>query len=204
MSSLLRLVRQTLTIARRDFVATVFTPTFLIFLFAPLLMLGFGLIGGLGAAKVNDSGADKAAIVAIVPPSAHAEAMRAADLSLRRVFRASEMPPPLRTPLIGVPCGRPVTSRGVSITTLTESAGWNVSRAFIGSTSIGPSPHLSACTESCQCQPVGSVRVAITSTAPNTRMTKAPIVAARVMLSKLSGVVLQTLSGAKCAACMPT
>ena len=36
MSNARRLIRQTLTIARRDFVATVFTPTFLIFLFAPL------------------------------------------------------------------------------------------------------------------------------------------------------------------------
>ena len=33
-----RLIRQTMTIARRDFIATVFTPIFLLFLFAPLIM----------------------------------------------------------------------------------------------------------------------------------------------------------------------
>ena len=34
-----RLIRQTMTIARRDFIATVFTPIFLLFLFAPLIMV---------------------------------------------------------------------------------------------------------------------------------------------------------------------
>ena len=49
-----RTLRQTLTIARRDFVATVFTPIFLLFLFAPVIMGSFGAIGGLGAASVAD------------------------------------------------------------------------------------------------------------------------------------------------------
>ena len=48
-SNFRRMIRQTLTIARRDFVATVFTPTFLIFLFTPVIMLSFGAIGGFGA-----------------------------------------------------------------------------------------------------------------------------------------------------------
>ena len=89
-----RSVRQALTVARRDFIATVFTPTFLIFLFAPLLMIGFGLIGGIGAARVSAGDADRARIVAIVPP-AQARAMQAADRSLRGVFRRGEAPPPL-------------------------------------------------------------------------------------------------------------
>ena len=63
MSSIARLIRQTMTIARRDFVATVFTPTFLLFLFAPLMMVGFGAIGGVGAASISKSGDDKARIV---------------------------------------------------------------------------------------------------------------------------------------------
>lgn len=91
-----RAVRQTITIARRDFVATVFTPTFLIFLFAPLLMLGFGLIGGIGAAKVSESGDDRARIIAVAAP-ADAARLTTVDRSLRRIFRTSEVPPVLLT-----------------------------------------------------------------------------------------------------------
>ena len=43
MSNFRRTVRQTLTVARRDFVATVFTPTFLIFLLAPLISVTLAL-----------------------------------------------------------------------------------------------------------------------------------------------------------------
>ena len=43
-----RLIRQTMTIARRDFIATVFTPIFLLFLFAPLIMVAFSTIGARG------------------------------------------------------------------------------------------------------------------------------------------------------------
>ena len=67
MSSFRRTLRQTLTIARRDFVATVFTPIFLLFLFAPLIMGSFGAIGGLGAQSVADGSASRARVVAIVP-----------------------------------------------------------------------------------------------------------------------------------------
>lgn len=91
-----RLIRQTLTIARRDFVATVFTPTFLIFLLAPLIMISFGLVGGLGASSMATSGAAKDRIVAIVA-APQARAMAAADRRLRRVFRDEEAPPPLHT-----------------------------------------------------------------------------------------------------------
>src|SRR3569623_344311 len=66
MSRLGTLVRQTLTIARRDFVATVFTPTFLIFLFAPVVMGSFGAIGGLGANAAPHGGGDKTRLVALV------------------------------------------------------------------------------------------------------------------------------------------
>lgn len=89
-----RALRQTLTVARRDFIATVFTPTFLIFLFAPLLMLGFGLIGGLGAAKVSGGDRDKVQLVALVGPDEGAR-MIAADRSMRAIFRRGEAPPML-------------------------------------------------------------------------------------------------------------
>ncbi len=94
MSNFRRAARQTLTVARRDFIATVFTPTFLIFLFAPLLMLGFGLIGGVGAARVSGGDREKVQIVALVAPADGAR-MLAADKALREIFRRGEAPPML-------------------------------------------------------------------------------------------------------------
>ncbi|MDQ2877847.1 MAG: ABC transporter permease [Pseudomonadota bacterium] len=91
------MVRQTLTIARRDFVATVFTPTFLIFLFAPVIMGSFGAIGGLEASAAAGGAGDKDRIVAIVAGDA-ARDMVAVDARLRRVFREpGDAPPMLQT-----------------------------------------------------------------------------------------------------------
>lgn len=95
MTPLRRAVRQTLTIARRDFIATVFTPTFLIFLLAPLLMIGFGAIGGLGAATMSSTRAEKAQIVVVLPPGGAADDLRTIDTSLRGMFRRDAVPPPL-------------------------------------------------------------------------------------------------------------
>lgn len=90
-----RLARQTLTIARRDFTAIVFTPTFLIFLLAPLIMLSFGAIGGLGASSMADNAIGRLRIVAIANAD-DAAALKAADERLRRLFRSDEgAPPPL-------------------------------------------------------------------------------------------------------------
>ena len=94
MSRFRRTLRQTLTIARRDFVATVFTPIFLLFLFAPVLMGSFGAIGGMGAASMNDGAADRSRLVAIVQP-ATAAAMEGEDRRLRALFRRDERPAPL-------------------------------------------------------------------------------------------------------------
>ena len=90
-----RAVRQTLTIARRDFIATVFTPIFLLFLFAPVIMGSFGAIGGMGAASVSGN-SDKTRIVAIVPRG-QARPMAEADTQLRAMFRKDEAPPALTT-----------------------------------------------------------------------------------------------------------
>ena len=96
--SLARTLRQALTIARRDFIATVFTPIFLLFLFAPVIMGSFGAVGGLGAASVADGRGDRARIVAIVP-DAQARTIAEADTRLRDVFRRSEEAPPGLTTL---------------------------------------------------------------------------------------------------------
>ncbi len=96
MSQTRRLIRQTMTIARRDFIATVFTPIFLLFLFAPLIMVAFSTIGALGAAQAADHGADRVRILAIVP-DATAAAFAAADRQSRTIFRRDEEPPKLVT-----------------------------------------------------------------------------------------------------------
>jgi len=94
MNNALRTFRQALTIARRDFVATVFTPVFLLFLFAPVLLGSFSAISGMGAASVADSRGDKSRIVAILP-DAPARTMAAADARLRTAFRRSDEAPPV-------------------------------------------------------------------------------------------------------------
>ena len=50
MNAFLRNMR---VVARRDFLAIVATPTFLLFLLAPLFMLAMGLAGGTGAAQLG-------------------------------------------------------------------------------------------------------------------------------------------------------
>ncbi len=94
MSRFRRTLRQTFTIARRDFIATVFTPIFLLFLFAPVIMGSFGAIGGMGAASVSGGAQDKTRIIAIVPATT-ARPIDEADTRLRGMFRGDEAPPEL-------------------------------------------------------------------------------------------------------------
>jgi ABC-2 type transport system permease protein len=89
-----RRLRQTLTIARRDFTATVFTPIFLLFLFAPVIMGSFGAIGGLGAASVSAGSAEKERLVVIASPR-EAAALVAADRQLRGLVGGESGPPAL-------------------------------------------------------------------------------------------------------------
>ena len=90
-----RLIRQTAVIARRDFVATVATPTFLLFLMAPFFMLAFALVGGIGASQVTRGAQIHAEIVALVPAGDGAKLM-AADRALRTIYQPGEAPPSLR------------------------------------------------------------------------------------------------------------
>lgn len=75
-------LRAMIVVARRDFVSIVATPTFLLFLLAPLFMLAMSLAGGLGASKLADSARSAARTVALVDADA-VEALRAADTRLR-------------------------------------------------------------------------------------------------------------------------
>lgn len=88
-------VRQALTIARRDFVATVFAPTFLLFLLTPVLMIGFGIVGGKSAATASDTGRAKEVMVVITTPK-RGEAFTRIDAQLRSLFGSPAARPPLR------------------------------------------------------------------------------------------------------------
>ncbi|WP_448659692.1 ABC transporter permease [Sphingomonas sp. CJ99] len=96
MNGLSRLIRDAMTVARRDFVATVATPTFILFLLAPLFMLGFGAIGGGAAATVGKSSEEKQRIYAVLPPE-DARAFAAADKQARTLFSRRDDTPPLVT-----------------------------------------------------------------------------------------------------------
>ena len=80
-----RMLRQALTVARRDFTATVMTPTFLLFLLSPLLMIGFATIGSMSATSAAGSGEERQRVVAIVGPAKAAE-LAAVDEQLRELL----------------------------------------------------------------------------------------------------------------------
>ena len=83
-SGIARLFRESMVVARRDFLAVVATPTFLLFLLAPLFMLGMGMVGGLGASGMADSANSKDRIVIIADESEHA-AIRIAEKRIREL-----------------------------------------------------------------------------------------------------------------------
>lgn len=80
-----RLLRKALTVARRDFTATVMTPTFLLFLLSPLLMIGFATIGSMSASSAAGSGEERQRVVAIAGPAKAAE-LAAVDKQLRELL----------------------------------------------------------------------------------------------------------------------
>lgn len=87
-------LRSLFVIARRDFLSIVATPTFFIFLLAPLFMLVMALAGGVGASQLADSARGAGRIVAVVGP-ADAKALRDADDRLRHALAGSNNAPPL-------------------------------------------------------------------------------------------------------------
>jgi ABC-2 type transport system permease protein len=95
MSNFSRTLRQALTVARRDFTATVFTPTFLLFLLAPVLMIAFGTVGGIGAQSMV--GDDEGMRMVVIAPPGDAKALGQVDAQLRTLFpkKSELMPPPL-------------------------------------------------------------------------------------------------------------
>lgn len=84
-------LRQAAVIARRDFIATVATPAFLMFLLAPLFMLIFAMVGGTGARMIADSGDDAQRLV-VIADADHGAYFEAADARIRATFPAGIAP----------------------------------------------------------------------------------------------------------------
>ena len=74
-------------VARRDFGSIVFTPTFLLFLLAPLFFVGFAMLGGGGARALASNAGASMRMVAIVPAEETA-AFQAVDARMRRISAA--------------------------------------------------------------------------------------------------------------------
>ncbi len=83
-----------LIIARRDFLAVVATPTFLLFLLAPLFMIVLAALGGSGASQVAVSSANAARIAVIAAPS-DVEDIKTANEALRGLTGRFAGPPEL-------------------------------------------------------------------------------------------------------------
>ncbi len=105
-----RFLRQALVIARRDFTAVVLTPTFLIFLAAPLFMLGVATIGSLGAVNVVEGSRER---VVVLADGATAERLRIAERQVRAIAGPEPGPPPVSFEALSDPT-RAVQREGVS------------------------------------------------------------------------------------------
>lgn len=86
--------RQVTVVARRDFKAVVATPTFLLFLLAPLFMILMSLLGVTGAAQMAGKSQDRTRIAAIAT-AADGQALLAADARLRDLLPGELQPPKL-------------------------------------------------------------------------------------------------------------
>jgi len=84
-------LRQAAVIARRDFIATVATPAFLMFLLAPLFMLIFAMVGGTGARMIADSGDDAQRLV-VIADADYGAYIEAADTRIRMTFPTAIAP----------------------------------------------------------------------------------------------------------------
>ena len=89
-------LRQVAVIARRDFLAVVATPTFLLFLLAPFFMLGISVASGFGGAYLAKSSANKRQMVVIAAPAENAR-LTASEAALReRIYGTDKGPSILR------------------------------------------------------------------------------------------------------------
>ncbi|WP_217352614.1 ABC transporter permease [Sphingomonas sp. ID1715] len=87
----MRLLQQALVVARRDFTAITLTPTFLIFLLAPLFMFGIATIGSLGAVRAIEGQQRPVLVLAASEPL---ERLRQTERELRGVAGSDPGAPP--------------------------------------------------------------------------------------------------------------
>ncbi len=88
-----QLLKSGLVIARRDFMAVVATPTFLLFLLAPFLMLGISVASGIGGAYLAKGQHDSRQTIVIASPE-EGERLRAEENALRtRLYGLQGGPP---------------------------------------------------------------------------------------------------------------
>lgn len=93
---MMQTLRQGLVIARRDFMATVATPTFLLFLLAPFLMLGISIASGVGGVYLAKGVASNREMI-IIASSVDGDRLRAEEAAVRkRLYGADGGPPPVR------------------------------------------------------------------------------------------------------------
>jgi ABC-2 type transport system permease protein len=85
-------LNQIIVIARRDFMAVVATPMFLLFLLTPLFMIGFGFVSGLSGQYLAKSSAIKRQMIVIADPSQSA-AINASEAALRERLYGNEKGP---------------------------------------------------------------------------------------------------------------
>jgi ABC-2 type transport system permease protein len=84
--------KQITVIARRDFMAVVATPTFLLFLFTPFFMIGFGLASGYGGQYLAKSSSIKRQMIVITDPRQSA-VINASEAALRERLYGDEKGP---------------------------------------------------------------------------------------------------------------
>lgn len=91
-----QLLKNGLVIARRDFMAVVATPTFLLFLLAPFLMLGISIASGIGGAYLAKGQHESRQMIIIASP-AEADRLAAEERALRtRLYGREGGPPSVR------------------------------------------------------------------------------------------------------------
>jgi len=92
-----QLIQNGLVIARRDFMAVVATPTFLLFLLAPFLMLGISIASGIGGAYLAKGPQESRQMIIIASPT-DAKRLGAQENALRkRLYGPGGGPPAVRT-----------------------------------------------------------------------------------------------------------
>ena len=91
-----QVIRYGLVIARRDFMAVVATPTFLLFLLTPFLMLGISIASGFGGAYLA-KGTDDARVMIVIASAPDADRILAEDGAVRKRLYGNDVgPPPIR------------------------------------------------------------------------------------------------------------